>query len=265
METRRRVYHLLEPEPDDTGVEKVVNIFIMVLIMGNVAALIAETVEPLYKQYQSLFYAFEAFSVLVFSVEYVLRLWSAGTLPQYKGFRGLLRFAASPFMVVDFISIAPFYLPFVSADLLFLRGLRLLRFPRLLKLGRYSEATRTIAAALKSKKEELLTLVVLALVLLLVSSSLMYFVEHDAQPDKFPSIPASMWWGAMTLTTVGYGDVFPVTPLGRLLASVIAGIGIALFALPAGLLGSAFLEQVQKKRSEPRRCPACGAELEDSR
>jgi len=264
METRRRMYHLLEPEPNDTGVEKVVNFTIMVLILANVAALVVETVQPLYEKYQNYFYSFEVFSVLVFSVEYVLRLWSAGSLPQYKGLRGLLNFATSPFMLVDFVSIIPFYLPFMSADLLFLRGLRLLRFPRLLKLGRYSEATRTIAAALKSKKEELLTLVAFALILLLVSSSLMYFVEHDAQPDNFPSIPASMWWAAMTLTTVGYGDVFPITSLGRILASVIAGIGIALFALPAGLLGSAFLEQVQNKRAAPRRCPACGAELEDS-
>ena len=264
METRRRVYHLLEPEPDDAGVEKAINIGIMVLILANVGALVMETVQSLYLRYQALFYAVEVVSILVFSVEYVLRLWSAGSLPQYKGVRGLLRFATSPFMVVDFVSIAPFYLPFVSADLLFLRGLRLLRFPRLLKLGRYSEATRTIVAALKSKREELITLVVFAMILLLVSSSLMYFVEHDAQPGTFPSIPAAMWWGAMTLTTVGYGDVFPITPLGRLLASVIAGIGIALFALPAGLLGSAFLEQVQRRRSAARRCPSCGAELEDS-
>jgi voltage-gated potassium channel len=264
METRLRVYHLLEPEPNDAGIEKAINIIIMILIVANVAALVMETVQPLYVQYQGLFYALEAVSILVFSVEYVLRLWSAGSLPQYKGVRGLLRFATSPFMVVDFISIAPFYLPFVSADLLFLRGLRLLRFPRLLKLGRYSEATRTIVAALKSKREELITLVVFAMILLLVSSSLMYFVEHDAQPEAFPSIPAAMWWGAMTLTTVGYGDVFPITPLGKLLASVIAGIGIALFALPAGLLGSAFLEQVQRRRSAPRRCPSCGTELDDS-
>ena len=164
-------------------------------------------------------------------------------------------------------------MPLGSLDLRSVRLLRLLRMVRIAKVGRYSLAVRTLHNVLRAKAADLLSLLFLLLVLLVVSSTLMYFLEHEAQPQTFSSIPATMWWGIITLTTIGYGDMTPATGTGRLLGGVIAIAGIAMFALPAGLLGAAFVEELgkaqQARRSHATRgtedrgptCPHCGKHL----
>jgi voltage-gated potassium channel len=134
-----------------------------------------------------------------------------------------------------------------------------MRIVRVAKLGRYSESLQTLGRVFAAKKEQLVSTLFILLMLLVVSSCLMYYVEQAAQPDRFSSIPAAMWWSVTTLTTVGYGDVCPVTITGKLVASVIAILGIGMFALPTAILGSGFLEEIAPKK--PAKCPHCGKEI----
>ena len=154
-----------------------------------------------------------------------------------------------------------FFLSFVVVYFRFVRVLRLLRILRVAKIGRYYSSLQLIRNAIRSKMEELiLTTVVLCLVLVM-ASSVMYYCEHGAQPEAFPNIPATMWWAVVTLTTVGYGDVFPVTVLGKIFASVIAISGIGMFALPTGIIGAGFVEEIQKNKPKGAQCPHCGKDI----
>ena len=170
---------------------------------------------------------------------------------------GRVRYARSPYMLVDPLAIVPFYLAAVI-DLRFLRALRLVRFLRLFKLARYSESLKLFVPAVRMKREELVITSAVGVILLLVASSAMYFAERTAQPEAFSSIPTSIWWGVVTLTTVGYGDVTPVTPLGKLLAAAVTVTGIGLFALPASIMAAGFIEAAREKTT---RCPHCGGEI----
>ena len=157
----------------------------------------------------------------------------------------------------------PFYLPFLSVDLRVLRMFRLFRIMRIMriaKLARYSESLQMLLRVVKSRREHLISAVFILLILLVVAASLMYYAEHDAQPKVFSSIPAAMWWAAATLTTVGYGDAYPVTAIGKVMAAIIAMLGIGMFALPTGILGAAFLEDLDSRKKN-QRCPHCGKEI----
>jgi voltage-gated potassium channel len=266
MTFRERVYYFIEPG-DDSG--RVVDFAILSLIFLNVVALILETVEPIHRISPLAFKIFEDVSIAVFTVEYLLRLWCCTAIPRFSHpLYGRLRYVISPLAIVDLVAILPFFLPLLGLDMRFVRAIRLLRIFRVIKLARYSSALRLLGRVLVGKKEELASIFFVLIILLVLSSSLMYFVEHEAQPAAFPSIPATMWWGIITLTTVGYGDTFPITGLGQSIAAVIAILGIGMFALPAGILGAGFVEELQKKREgeeeqESRRCPHCGEIIED--
>jgi voltage-gated potassium channel len=260
LDIKTRIYGILEPGDDDS---KYFDPFIMGLIFLNVAAVVLETVDWLYLRYASIFNAFEIFSVAVFTVEYILRVWSCTAKPEFKDpVQGRLRFMRTPLAIIDLMVVLPFYLPLLFPDLRFMRALRLFRLFRVLKLARYSSSLQTFADVLKLKKEELLLMLFAITILLVVSSSLMYDAEHEAQPDAFASIPAAMWWGIVTLATVGYGDVYPVTPWGKLIGSIVVILGIGLFALPTGVLASGFAEVLAKRKEEQKMermiCPHCG-------
>ena len=263
---QQRLYELLEvAHPDDTA-SRVTDLFLFVLIALNVIAVIVETVEDLATQYAVVFLYFEVFSVAVFTVEYVLRLWTCVSDRRYaRTFRGRMRFAGSWHAIVDILAILPFYLPmFLPIDLRVIRALRFFRLLRFLKLSRYSESLQVFGKVLRSERSELLVALFIAGVLLVLGSSFLYIVENEAQPDAFSSIPAAMWWGVATLTTVGYGDVAPITPLGRFLGAIVAVMGIGMFALPAGILASGFAREMGKRRSEPEVCPHCGEPIPDA-
>lgn len=264
QKVKKRVYEFLHEVSSSDRHVRAFRVFIITLIFLNVFAVILETVESLSLQYVIPFKVFDAFSVFVFTVEYLLRLWTCTTDEKFRGtLKGRIRFAVTPFALVDLIAILPFYLPmFLPLDLRFIRALRLFRLLRILKMGRYSESLRTLGNVLKEEKEELLVTVFTVLVLLVVASSLMYFVENSAQPKVFSSIPATMWWGVATLTTVGYGDMYPVTPLGRFLGAIIALLGIGAIAIPAGILTNGFAKEIQRKREKSDICPYCGKEIE---
>ena len=133
-----------------------------------------------------------------------------------------------------------------------------MRLLRLLKLGRYSESIRMIGTVVSNRKAELLVSIMMSIILLLISSGLMYYIENHVQPEVFSSVPAAMWWGVVTMTTVGYGDVYPVTPLGKILAAIIAILGISLFILPAGIIAAGYTEELHRKRTKQNVCPHCG-------
>lgn len=263
MTIRQRIFKILDVEADDRGFERFVNVFLLVLILANVAAVILETVQALRAAYGPLFDVFERFSVAIFTVEYVLRLWSCTVKPRYAGAaRGRLRFAASPLAIVDMLAILPAYLPaLLPVDLRVIRTLRLFRLVRTLKIARYSESLAVMGSVFKAKRPDLLITALAGSILLVLASSAMYFIENEAQPQAFSSIPAAMWWGVVTLTTVGYGDIYPSTPLGKVLGAIIGILGIGLFALPAGILATGFAEALQK-RGAKKTCPHCGKEIE---
>jgi len=261
---RARVYELFEPKPDDGPLDKLVNITLMTLILLNVAAVVLDTVHVYRVHYHALFHAFEVVSVLIFSVEYLMRLWSCTSQPEFRHpVTGRLRFAFTALALVDLAAILPFYLPLIlPIDLRMLRILRIFRTLRVIKIVRYSESMRVLGHVLRMKRDDLLVTVSSACLLLLVASSVVYAVENPAQPDKFPDIPSTIWWGVVTLTTVGYGDVYPITVLGKRLGGLIAFLGIGMFALPAGILGSGFVEEMQQhRRTETGCCPHCGRPL----
>ncbi len=227
--------------------------FIMGLILLNVAAVIIETVEPIYEKYHPFFDAFEIISVIIFSIEYVIRVWACTAIEKYKHpVWGRLRYMVSLGAIIDLLAILPFYLPLVlaSTDGRILRILRLFRLFRIFKLGRYSLAFNLIAVVLKKRRAELTVSLTLLLMLLIFASTIMFYVESEANPDSFKSIPQTMWWGVATLTTVGYGDVYPITPLGKFLAGIIAILGVGLFALPAGIIASGFESELSNQKKD---------------
>jgi voltage-gated potassium channel len=263
---KRRIFGILEPGDEDS---KYFDPFIMGLIVLNVAAVVLETVDWINNRYALIFYAFNLFSVAVFTVEYLLRVWSCTEDPKFKDpVSGRLRFMITPLAIIDLMAFLPFYLPFAFPELRFLRAFRLFRLFRVLKLARYSESLQTFVDVLKLKRDELNLMLFAIIILLTVSSSLMYEAEHEAQPEAFSSIPAAMWWGVVTLATVGYGDMFPVTPMGKLVGSLVVLLGIGLFALPTGVLAAGFSEVLQRKREAKQRegmiCPHCGKRIEEA-
>jgi len=236
---------------------RVFDIFMILLVTANIAAVILETVESLYKAYAPYFIAFEGVSIAVFTIEYLLRVWVCTCDKRYAHpFYGRLAYARSPLALIDLLAIAPFYLSgFFLADTRIVRVLRLIRLLRILKVVRYSYALQKIIVIIARKKEELILSIGLIVIALVMVSSLMYFAENGAQPDKFSSIPASMWWGVATMTTVGYGDIYPVTSAGKILAGMVALLGIGLVALPGAIIVAGYFDWRNGKKRIL--CPHC--------
>ncbi len=244
------IYEVLEVAEEKKGWSYFFDLFIIILIALNAIAIVMESVDPVKQRVGVFFYYFEVVSVVIFTLEYVLRVWSVTEASKYKHpFWGRLRFVFTPLALIDFFAILPFYLVQL-ADLRFLRILRLFRLFRLFKLARYVKALQVMSEVIRKKREQLVVSTVFTLFLLLIVSSVMYYVEHPVQPEAFSSIPDTMWWGIATLTTVGYGDVYPITPLGKFLGGVIAILGIGIFALPAGILASGFSTAIEEHTDE---------------
>ena len=254
-EIKQTVFDVLADTEKVNLANKVINYFLIVLIVLNVLSVIFETVESFYDRYWAILSAFEVFSVEIFTLEYAARLWVCNLDKRYPGaVKGRLRYILSPMALINLIAIAPFYLPLlIPLDMRFLRAMRLFRLFRLFKLSRYSESMAMFGRIARDRKEDLVITVFIVVIVLVLSSAMMYYAEHDAQPEKFDNIPDTMYWGIITLATVGYGDIYPITALGRFFSTIIALTGIALFALPAGIIGSSFIEERQKSRIRPRR------------
>lgn len=228
-----------------------------VLIALNVLAVVLETVEMFRAPWAQMFRVFETFSVAIFSIEYLVRVWIANLDTRYQTpFSGRIRYIFTPMALVDLLSILPFFLALAGVDL---RVLRVLRLLRLFKLTRYSRAMSTLGGAIRASKEELILTVLVMGILLIISATFIYFAEHEAQPQAFSSIPASLWWAVVTLTTIGYGDVYPITLAGKIVAGISAIIGIGMFALPGGIIASELISRSKTKDSP--NCPHCGKKI----
>jgi len=257
----QRAYEILEGTTDDKFT-KSFQIFIISLISVNVLVVIIETEESVLDEYGYLFTPFEVFSIIVFTAEYAGRIIVCKLNPKFQNSKyARIRILFTPMMLVDLAAILPFFLPFVVTDVRFIRIIRLLRLFRLFKLARYSDPMQTLGDVFKSKAGDLAVAFFILFIVLIFASSLMYYAEHEAQPDVFSSIPASMWWGVITLTTIGYGDTYPITTAGKIIGSGVAILGIAVYAIPTGIMASAFTEELHKKRQKDKHCPHCGEEL----
>jgi voltage-gated potassium channel len=247
---KRRVFEILDGAVVDDA-NRACEIFIASLVVANVLSIILESVHDIHEAYHQYFYVFDVFSVVVFSIEYVLRVWSYGEkYPKAEGsaWRGRKDYLFSPFGIVDFASTVPFYLQliFPGADL---RVLRMFRLLRIFKLSRYNSAMDDMFEAIKSEKDSFSSAMFLLLISCLLFSSLIYIIEGHDQPDVFPSIPAAMHWFILTIIS-GWGNVDPVSFLGVVLVVVTQILAIALAAILTGVVATAYTAQVQRRESE---------------
>jgi voltage-gated potassium channel len=261
---KKKVFAILETNAHKYFLGRLVRFAIVSLIFFNVFAVIIETVDEVQINYGEYFDVVELISVILFAVEYCLRVWVSNIRRQFQGPWGRLRYMMTPMAVLDFLAIFP--VVFILIGGLDFRALMVIRFFRMLrifKLRRYAHALNTLTAIIKDKKEELIITFATILTLLVVASSLMYILEHEAQPEVFSSIPATLWWGVAALSTVSYGDMIPITLLGKLLGSCIAIMGVAMFAIPAGLISAGFNQRMilnKQKRNGGKEiivCPHC--------
>jgi voltage-gated potassium channel len=268
MTFRKRLYLTLTPNEKGGIIERIFEIFLIIIIVLNIFAIVMDSVSEYHEAYADVFGKFELFSVVFFTVEYFLRIYSIVENPKYQHpVDGRLRFIISPLAIIDLFAFLPFYLIFLPVDLRFLRIFRLMALFRMFKIARYLHALNIFKKVIADRKEQLVLSFFFILFVLVIISVVMFYTEHEAQPKIFSSIPATMWWGIATITTVGYGDIVPMTPLGKFLGGFFAIAGIGLLALPAGILSSGFFEMMHnqpKNNSDTAgRCPHCGKDLHD--
>lgn len=245
---RYRAYEILEARHFNDLLSVVFDAFIIVLILANIIAFIAQTDVRLEARFGPEFELFNLVSVVIFTIEYVARLWvavEAVPLRHLKPLQARLHFAARPLLIIDLLAVLPFYLSsFFGLDLRVLRILRLLRF---LKLARYSPALDTLGRVVVAESRALIGALMVMVTLLLLSSSVIHFLEREVQPEHFGSIPQAAWWAISTLTTVGYGDVIPITTAGKIFGGVMMIFGLGMFALPIGIVATGFSQEIQRR------------------
>jgi len=245
---RRRVHETLELGASGDLASRLFDAVLIILVLSNAAAFTLGTVPWFEQRYQTQLYWFEVISVSIFTVEYIARLWSCVEVPTLRDkspLQARLHYATHPLLLIDLLVIAPFFLSFLlPVDF---RILRILWLLRLLKLARYSPALQTLALVLHTERRALFGALLVMLCLLLFASTGIYYIERHVQPDVFGSVPASMWWSLSTLTTVGYGDVVPLTPLGRLFGGLIMLFGLGMFALPIGIIATGFSQESSRR------------------
>lgn len=247
---RRLTYDLLDANIQ-TSWDRLVHQALIWLVLVNVTAVVLQSVPSLDARYSGLFLAVEIVSVLVFTLEYGLRLWTAVEhMPyaEHSPWRARWAWAVSPSGIIDLIAILPFYVVLIEQGDLDLRALALFRLLRFLKLVRYSSGLASLAEAVYVERHALWATLVILGGLVLTMASLMYLAERTVQPDRLGTIPDAMWWAIVTLMTVGYGDVVPVTPLGKVIASITAVMGFAMLALPIGIIATAFSEVIHRRQ-----------------
>jgi len=260
---KKRVYELIIEPPEGDRVANGVNNAILALIALNVLVFVFESVASLQTQYEGFFFYFEFVSVVIFSIEYLLRIWACTYSEDYRRpIMGRLRMMATPMALIDIIAILPFYLAALGFDLRFIRILRLVRLFRLFRSGKLAQAFGLLVKVVTDKKEELGLSVLVLILVLIFSSSVMWYIEGNEPGTQFTSVPASMWWGMMTITTIGYGDMYPVTAAGRVFGSIVGFLGICVFALPVGILGAGFADEIRFRREAAEKAGLESAEDE---
>lgn len=258
---RNRIFSIIQPAEHGNIASAFFDIIITALVLSSVVCVFVVTFEPPESVVLSI-RKFELVVSIVFSVEYILRIATADLL--YKGIgyrRAVIKYVFSGMAIIDLLAILPLYLPMLfPGNLLAVRIFRLLRLLRIFKLNRYFESLAAIALVIRSKSRELLGSMFFVGLMLVVSSLIIYTVEHDAQPQAFKNAFSGLWWAVATLTTVGYGDIYPITVLGRVFGAIIALLGIGMVAIPTGIISSGLVEQMNKGNKESEKqltCPYC--------
>jgi voltage-gated potassium channel len=243
---RQALMDILDGSPNYKA-SRYVEWVITVVVLTNCAAVILDSIPSVHLAYKDFFHAFEFWSVMFFTLEYVLRIWSLGAKFSDSAWRGRRQYIFSPFGLVDFFATMPFYLHlfFPALDLRILRVLRLLR---VLKLSKYNTALQDLFAAIYSERKAFGSAVFLLTIAAIVSASLMHFAEGHAQPEFFGTIPQSIYWSVVTITS-GYGNVEPVTKFGEIIALVSGFLGVCMAAILTGIVASAFSNQVARKKA----------------
>lgn len=262
-EIKRKIFDIIQPASQGNIASKIFDTFIMLLIFMSVASVFLMTFQ-LSKETFALLNRLEKVAILIFSAEYLLRIWTANMLyPERPKWQARIRYVCSGMAIIDLLAILPFYLPMIlPINLVGIRAIRLVRLLRLFKLNRYSEALSSIGEVFRSKSREILVSMFFVFILLVISSLLIYYAEHDAQPEQFANAFSGLWWAVATLTTVGYGDIYPVTGAGRVLGAVIAIMGIGMVAVPTGILSAGFVDVLDKQNPDKTNyCPHCGKKL----
>ena len=254
--SRNRIYQILEFTDPEDRTSRFISFGIVGLIIVNVLAIVLESIPSLYEAYEITFFRLEIVSCIIFILEYVLRVWASVEDPetiedesgtQITNGRRRINFMLKPLAIIDFLAFVPIFLQllFPGVDLRFLRALRLLR---VFKLTRYFQSFEMILEVLHDEWRSLAGTMFIMLVILVISACGLYYIERDIQPDKFGSIPEAMWWAIAALTTVGYGDAYPITPVGKIIGSIVTLLGIGMVALPSGILASSFSERMRQRR-----------------
>lgn len=270
---KQRAHEILEVARPNDKASRAVDIGLMCLILINVALIIADTFDlpPLAVRISGIV---ETVSVVIFTIEYILRLWVADlSYPELSPFRARLKYIRSFAAVIDLVSLLPSFISAMSANFMVLRMLRVLRLLRAFKLNRYTHALRDIGEVFRKKASQLISSMLVVSFLMVISSVLMYDAEHEAQPEVFDNALSGLWWAIATLTTVGYGDIYPVTAIGRVMSAIIALLGIGLVAVPTGIITAGFSEHISQKQIEAEKsakaddeekkyCPYCGHKLD---
>ena len=246
MELKRNLYTIFE-KPSKHAYGTFVQIAIFTNIVISILVMFLLTEKSL-SHYFDLFQIINKINVILFSIEYILRLYSIS----YANNKKRIHYALSPYMLIDLIAILPFYLSLFNLDFGFLRALRIIRIFKLFRLTKFAQFDDIISQILKEKKEEFLFIFIALLVLVLTLTPIVYFAEKDAQPEVFTSMATTMWWAIITFTTVGYGDMFPITTLGRILTSFVSFLGIAFYAIPGSIFTSALLEKINEKKAKKK-------------
>ncbi len=260
-----KVYNLIRDDDENNLAANIFDFLIITLIIINVIMVIADTFQ-MPDVVKNVFDIIEIISVVIFSIEYLLRVWTANLInPQINPHKARIKYILSFMATIDLLAILPFYLPLVaSIDLRVLRALRIIRLLRIFKVNRYTNALSTIGAVFVRKKSQLLSSVAVVLLLMIIAAVLMFNVENAAQPDAFSNAFDALWWAVATLTTVGYGDIYPITALGKFFSSIIALLGIGLVAVPTGIISAGFIENLEKDEAEKNKkyCPYCGKKID---
>ncbi len=247
---RKRIWEVLETGSAQDKTSLYIDIFLISLILLNIVAVLLETVDSIYNQYKLPFLIFERLSTFIFLVEYIMRVWVSieARKDNDSSLKTRLKYMITWPAIIDLLAVLSGLLPmFFEVDLRLLRALRMIR---LLKFSRYFKVMNLLLGVLKEEKQSFLAAMFLLVIAMLIASTGIYIFEKDAQPDKFGSIPESMWWAIATLTTIGYGDVTPITGMGKLFGALIAIIGIGTVALPSGILASGFSDQLKRRQSK---------------
>lgn len=260
---RDRVWSVLDAHGQLSPLSRFVNLFILALIVVSLCATALSTVEAVALEAGGLLWAIEFVAVAVFTVEYVLRVWASGSGPaRGRPVVGRLAFMLQPMMIVDLLAILPFYIAAFPFGGPYLRALRLLRLVRVIKATRYSNALILLRETLSQKRGDIAVAGGMMLIVIVVAAFVLYEVENAVQPEAFSSVPATLWWAVATLTTVGYGDIYPITGLGKFLTAIISIVCVGLVALPTAILASGFVESMGRLRAgagrSERVCPHCG-------